>query len=255
MRNLLALLLAFLTLGVVDPPDEDPPVDDAADDPDLPSLDDDEPDPADNPDDPDPDDPETLRTQLQAERARAEKAERKAQEEVDRAAAERRANAPRPGPTEEEKLHQQEQAILDDPKSTEQQKYWANANRMLRANNRLAQEALHTSREQADRTEWERAKGSNPVLKKYDERVEKKLAEVRSGGGNLPRTVIAKLLIGEDIMSGKVKSTKRASADAGGGAPKQVERGKPASARSDVRSRGGQTEQDKRRARLANQII
>lgn len=258
-KLLLALLRAYLTLGV-DPPDEpdppegDPPVGDPpVEDDELPNLEDDEP-PAGEGDD---EDPAAIRAQLKAERTAREAAERQAREASDRAAAAERARAASPpAKSEEQRIFEEEEARLRAADVTAQEKWQIESNRVLRANTRASTAALNEAREISDRADFERLKASTPVLKKYESRIEAKLVEIRATGSNLPRRVVAQLLIGEDIVSGKVKSTKRAAGDgapASGGA--RVERGKPPSGRSDVRGRGAQSEHDKRKARLENQII
>lgn len=253
LTRLYLLLVAFLTLGV-DPPD-DPDNTDPPDDPDAVdplALDDDNPDPP-SPDDPD--DPDAIREQLKAERTRAETAERNAREASDRAtAAEARSRESHRAPTQEQQIFEQEEARLRDPALTAQEKWQIDSNRILRSNQREARQALAESREIADKADFERLKATNPVLKRYEERIEKKLVEIRATGGNIPRKVVAQLLIGEDIVDGKVKSTKRTT-DGGTTQTRTVDRGKSPSGRSDVRGRSASTEQDKRRARLANQII
>lgn len=255
--RLYLLLCAFLTLGV-DPP-ADPPADvDPPDDPDdgeLPDLDAD--DPVDDPAPDDSDDPDAIRAQLKETKTRLEAAERNAREAADRAAAAERARpAAAAQPSDEERLFQQEEEVLKNPASTEQQRYWVNANRTLRDSARTSKQALMESREIADKADFDRYAATKPgIAKRYADRVEKKLVEIRATGANIPRKVVLKLLIGEDIVDGKVKTPAKRTVADGGGA-QRVERGKPASARGDVHGRGGaKTEHQKRTARLENQII
>lgn len=251
--RLYLLLAAFLHLGV-DPPDDpdnvDPP--DNPDEVDPLDLGEDDPDPP-SPDEPD--DPDAIREQLKAERTARETAERNAREMSERAtAAEARSRESPRAPSQEQQLFEHEETRLRDPALTAQEKWQIESNRVLRSNQREARQALAESREIADKADFERLKAANPVLKRYEERIEKKLVEIRATGSNIPRKVVAQLLIGEDIVDGKVKSTKRAP-EGGTQQTRTVARGKAPSGRSDVRGRGASTEQDKRRARLANQII
>lgn len=254
--RLYLLLASFLTLGVDPPGDPDNP--DPPDNPDeVDPLelgeDDDDPDP---PGDADPDDPDAIREQLKAERSARETAERAAREASERAtAAEARSRDAHRTPTPEQTLFEQEEARLRDPALTAQEKWQIDSNRILRSNQREARQALAESREIADKADFDRYAATNPALaKRYTDRVEKKLVEIRATGGNIPRKVLLKMLIGEDIVDGKVKSTKRTT-EGGTQQTRTVARGKAPSGRSDVRSRGAPTEHDKRRARLENQII
>lgn len=260
LTRLYLLLCAFLTLGA-DPPEGDPSQGDPPDDDlDLPDLEGDEADPPEgDPDDADhddEDDPAVIRAQLATERKARETAERNAREASERATAAERARAqPAPPASADQQIFEHEEARLKASDCTPLEKWQIESNRSLRAQARTANQALMESREIADKADFDRFAASKPgMAKKYAARVESKLAEIRSQGGNLARKVVLKMLIGDDIVEGNVKTTKRAApADAGGG--KSVNRGKPAGARSDVRARGGQTEQDKRRARLENQIL
>lgn len=256
-KFLFALLASYLTLGAV-PPDEGDPPTDAPDNPDeleLPDLEEDDPDPA--PDgDPDPDDPDTIRAELAAERKARETAERNAREAADRlAAAERARSQAAPAPSADQRVFDEEEARLKAADCTPIEKWQIESNRAIRAQARTSNQALQEAREIADKAEFATLAAAKPgMAKKYSARVEQKLAEIRQNGGNLARKVVLKMLIGDDIVEGTVKTTKRASSGGDGGT-KPVNRGKPPAGRSDVRGRGGQTEQDKRRARLENQIL
>jgi hypothetical protein len=70
------------------------------------------------------------------------------------------------------------------------------------------------------------------------------MAEMRSRGQNAPRLAVLRLLIGDDIMNGKVK---KSSKPASGAPPApRVERGRTPGVRSDVRGggRGGESKRD-----------
>lgn len=245
----LALIRAYLTLGV-DPPDPDPPADPAppvgdppADD-DLPDLNDDDPAP------PAQDDPAA---ELAREREARQKAEREREEYKAAASRAQERSAPPAGPTDEQKLFEQEEAKLRDPASSEQDRYWINANRTLRANQRMAQDALFQSRESADKQDYATLTAKNPIAKKYADRVEAKLAEVRKGGGNLDRRIVLKMLIGDDIVEGKVKT--KAKEPTPTTTPKPVARGHLPNSRSTVRGNGALSEHEKRIQRLEGQNI
>lgn len=256
LKLLLAALLAYLTLGVEPDPEAEAAAAAEAERiaaesaGELPNLEEEEEEeePAGNDDDPD-----ALRQQLATERTARETAERNHREAADRlAAAERQRTATPPGPSAEQQTFEQEEARLRDPKATEWDRWQIESSRTMRASARASQEALQNSREIADKADFDRLQASKPLVKKYAERVEKKLAEVRASGANLPRKVVLQLLIGEDIVDGKVKTGKKAATTT---TTTTVQRGKPPAGRSDVRGRGTSSEQDKRRARLENQII
>jgi len=267
LRKLLAFLAAYLALAVDPPAQVDPPASATPDPPpgdeDLENLDLDP-----DPDDPDArggggndDDPDAVhQRELTAANARAEKAEREAREAREAAAAAERArSAPPPGPSEEQRLFDQEQAILDNPQSTEQQRYWVNANRTLRANERMAREAMFASRDTADRSDFQTLLTTMPLAKKYAKRVEEKVEEFKKQGQLVPRRIALKLLIGDDIVEGKVKTAKKTTTTPANGETREpvrqpVDRGRSPHMRSDVR-RGAPSESEKRKARLENQII
>jgi hypothetical protein len=268
LRNLLTLLAAFFTLGNAPDPDPDNPDPGAggdeggeADDPDgIGDLGDEDPD---NPDgdggDGDADDPDQTKAQLAAERRGRETAEREAREAKERLTAlERARNAPAAQPNREQQQFEEEERILKDAATTDLQRWQIESNRTMRANNRAAQQMLWQSQENSDKASFQALCGDKPLAKKYAQRVEEKLAEIRQGGANLERKLVLKMLIGDDIVEGRVKTSAKKKDSAGNPAPKPadgVPRGKPAMGRSDVRARPGNSERDKRRARLDGQLI
>lgn len=247
LKRLLALLIAFLTLGP-DPGDVDPPDDpDPGEEP--------EPDEEEGLEEPDPDDAPDPKARseedIAALRTRAERAER---DLADAREAARRA-APPPGPgqlSDEQRLHQHEEERLRAADITETERWQINANRTLRRSENSSAAALREAREMSDRNDFNSLCEKNPTAKKYAQKVEDKLKEIRGGGGNLDRRIVLKMLIGDDIVEGRVKSKKRDAADPGAG---RVHREQLAVTRSDVRSKGGQSDRDKRRARLEGQNI
>jgi len=266
------LLRRYLTLGV-DPPDPpDPP--DGGDggeggDGDL-GLDlggeggEDPPGHVDPGGEDDPDDPDALRERLKVERAARETAERTAREAQIRyeEAARSRAAAPAGGGAprnDEERLFAQEEERLRDPKTTELERWQIESSRTLRQSRMASESALRAARDISDKNEFDRVCAKNPGLaKRYGAKVEEKLKEIRSQGGNLDRVVVLKMLIGDDAVEGRLKSAKKKDA---GGEPRDGERqrdvrGAPPRARSDVSGRGGRpSERDKRMERLRDQPI
>jgi hypothetical protein len=263
MLKLFALLAAFLTLGVgpddPDPPDDpagtvaDPPADDNPDDVPDPLADDPPADPPTQLADDDTDDPVLLKERLRVEKEARAKSEREYREATERAAAERsRAAAPpqHVAPSQDQQIFEAEEARLRDPAITEGERWTINANRSMRASNRAANEALRNSIDISDKAEFDRACAETPAIKKYAERVEAKLAEVRKAGNNMARMAIVRFLIGDDAVSGKLKSKTAKPAPA-----TRVERGAAPSMRSDVRTRGGMNDRQKRAQRLEGKAI
>lgn len=255
----LSAIVATLLPGVgsdgdldIDGPDE---TDEPAD-PSDPSDPDDEPaDPDDEPNDdsdPEPSPKPVSRAQrtIIETRARAQKAE----EELQRARAEldaaRRQPAQPAQPTEEQRIWEQEEAVLRNADSTDWQKYAVQANRSARSANSNSQNALRRAEDLADRTKFESLAASKPkMFAAYKDRVEEELTRLRNNGSNAPREELLALLVGRDMRDGKLK-TSSVSSTKKPGAP----RGTPPSARSDVSSQGGGrlSEAEKRAKRLEN---
>lgn len=144
----------------------------------------------------------------------------------------------------------QEDAVLNDPKTEPLAKWQIQANRALRHNTNAAQAALAQSQDLNDRTAFQSIAISDPVAKKYEVRVEKELATMRTKGQSAPREAIYTYLLGKDMREGKFK---KAAAKPGA---TTVNRGRLPGARSDVRGNGAaKSEHDKRIERLRNQQI
>jgi hypothetical protein len=186
-------------------------------------------------------------------RERAQAAEREAADLRARAAP---AAQPTRAPVDE--LFQQEEARLRDPQCTDMERWTINSNRTIRQVQQQAQQAAFNSADTADRTAYQSKAMDNPRMRKYAERVEKKLAELRAQGQNAPREGIYLFLLGEDVNKAALKPKPKGSAEAAkpaAGALSAAARGQPARARSDVSARASSSESAKRRARLENQII
>lgn len=251
IRLLASLIAAYFTLGPTpDPPD--PSVDPPAPDADLEDLDL-NPDPTPDPPAPDPADPDAM---LRAATARAEAAEKNARESSERLAAlERQRSEPAPrsaGPNVEQQQWEEEERRLKDPAITAADRWYIESNRSLRASRQDAAAARLESMRASDSADFSRLLSTNPVAKRYEKRVVEKQEEMlRTTGQFVNSRVVLKMLIGDDIVEGRVKSKPRAKpAD---GAEGRTQRSNPPSPRSDVRrGAGAQTEQEKRRARLEN---
>lgn len=192
--------------------------------------------------------------------ARAERAERALADTV----ANRGAAAPQALPGVDPELARDEaqlQAARAAPGATPDSIAWAEwqirSNRAMRESRRDSQQALAEAREIADKTSFDRLELTKPKLfKAYADRVEKTVAELRSKGQAVPpRAALLRFFLGDDMVNGKIKQ-RPAKAAADAQAPQQrVDRGRLPGARSDVRSRGPQSEHAKRIARLENQPI
>lgn len=200
--------------------------------------------------------PEDPKEALKAERARRENAERELNETRQRQGA-----APHT-PSRDPEFDREETQIADAQRTgaTEDQIRWLrwqiDSNRKIRASDQRSQAALNESRDIADRTSFEQLQVTKPkTYKQYRDRIEKAVTDLRASGQQVPpRMAMLRFMIGDDMMNGKIKpKAARASAPAN---TSSVERKRLPNVRSDVSARGGgQTERDKRRARLEDQPI
>ena len=229
MKWFLYFLMSYLSPRVEDdfaPPDDD----------DTPPPDDDAPAP----------EPRISRAQkaIIATRERAQTAER----ELARVNAElAQARAKPSQPTQDQVLWQQEEEALRNPDATDWQKYAINANRASRQANATSQSALASAQDLADRTSFAAIAATKPKLfAAYKDRVEDRLKEARAQGNNPSRENILRFIVGEDMLSGKLKSTDTKAAK-----PVAASR---ANVRSDVSTSSGgrMTDQEKRAKRLEN---
>ena len=184
----------------------------------------------------------TLRERAQA----AETAHAKAVAELEAA---RRQPQGQPQLSEEQVIFQQEEEALRNPETSDWQRYAIQSARQARAANANSRDALMRAEDLADRTRFEQIKLTKPKLyETYADRVEDMLKQVRANGNNAPREKLLALIMGEDLLNGKLKpATAKAPK---GGAPRASTPG----ARSDVRAsgEGGLTEAQKRVKRLEN---
>lgn len=249
MNKLLKRLLGRLT-GLLFPGVDDPLDDPAAD----PSLDD----PAGS-GGPDADDPEAEdefdidfveepapapRRQTGAERLAALEAE------VERRG--RAVDASRGAPREPVAPHvdpefQREEERLRAPDLTDTERWQINSNRVLRESQRISMQALFQAQDLSDRTQFEAKVTSDPHRAKYRDRVEAAVASERAQGRNVSREAVYFHLLGKDIAEGKLKPKAKAKTPAA-----DVPRGRTPNVRSNVQGGRGQTEHQKRAARLEN---
>jgi hypothetical protein len=181
-------------------------------------------------------------------RERAQKAEsdhQKAMTELENA---RRESRPQQ-PSQDQKTWQQEEAILASPEANDWQRYAIQSARDARQANANSQHALRESRDQADKTAFERIAVSKPKAHAmYKDKVESMLKEMRSKGNDAPREKLMALLMGEDMIAGKFKATEGKSTKTSG-----VKRGSTPGVKSDVRGTTGRlSDAEKRTQRLEN---
>lgn len=189
---------------------------------------------------------------LKEARRRAEEADRRADgERAAREELQRQIPAPKPPiDTDYEREEQQLAAARAGGYTAEQialLEWQINSNRTIRATNRDSKAALQQAQDLQDRTAFERLEVTHPkVYKRYAQRVDAAVADMRAKGQTpAPRAAILRLMIGDDLLSGKVAPKKKAP---------PVERGRTPGVRSDVRGngKGAMTEHEKRKARLQN---
>lgn len=145
---------------------------------------------------------------------------------------------------------QREEERLRAPDTTEMERWQIQANRTLRQTQMEAQRARMEASDLMDRTRFESKFNSDPRRAKYADRVEEAIAQERAQGRSASRESVYYYMLGKDIADGKLKPKAKAKVPAA-----EVPRGRAPNARSDVASRRGNTEQDKRRARLENMNI
>lgn len=248
--NLFRLLALFFVLRIEgeDPPaDQNQDPDTGADDLNV-DLEAPDPDPQvlEEPDDP--------KVQLQAERTAreaSEKARRDDGERFNRELAEARRQSQPQGQSQEDRLRADEDRILNDPQSTDLQKWQVQSNRTIRDTNRNSAAAVFQATDTADRTAFEQLATTKPaVFGRYKDEVERRLQSARAQGANPSRRDILNWLIGQDAIDGKLGAKKPKAA----AAPRTtVNRGALPGARSDVRgSSNGMTNREKLARKLEN---
>lgn len=250
----LALLNALWCARVAgDDPEQtdtpDDPIEEVEDDPDVEPIEVDEPegDAADEPEGAEDDAPAARKT---TRRDRSDEiADLRAEtRRLDRELEQERRDRQRPrGPTPDQAVFDREQALLANPELSEMDRHAIETNRALRQSHNISTTALQRAEDMSDKSEYNLKAIDNPVYRKMSDRVEKERQRIAgTGNGVPPRQVVLAYLLGQDMLKGKVKPA----------APKaKVARPQPTKARSDVRANTGRSEQEKRRARLENQLI
>lgn len=140
-----------------------------------------------------------------------------------------------------------EEARLRDPNTTDIERWQIQSNRTLRQSQQAAQAALFQAQDLRDQTLFESKIASDPHRARYRDRVEQAVQEERRAGRNASREAVYYYMLGKDIADGKLKPKAKAKSPAA-----DVPRGKTPGVRSTVPPARGQTEHQKRAARLAD---
>ncbi|MET3216086.1 UNVERIFIED_ORG: hypothetical protein ABIC48_003855 [Burkholderia territorii] len=140
-----------------------------------------------------------------------------------------------------------EEARLRDPNTTDIERWQIQSNRTLRQSQQAAQAALFQAQDLRDQTLFESKIASDPHRARYRDRVEQAVQDERRAGRNVSREAVYYFMLGKDIADGKLKPKAKAKAPAA-----DVPRGKTPGVRSNVPPARGQTEHQKRAARLAD---
>ncbi|PXX15855.1 hypothetical protein C7399_109190 [Paraburkholderia tropica] len=224
MSKLLRRLLSFLFPGVddIDPPADDPPADDEIE------FDFAEP------------TPPARRSPPDADRIAALE---RTVEDARRQADEMRRAAPAPAPTDRD--FEREEERLRNPDTTELERWQIQSNRTMRQSQQAAAHALFQAQDLNDRTAFESKFSSDPHRSRYRDRVEQAVQSERAQGRNVSREAVYYHMLGKDIAEGKLKPKAKAKAPAA-----DIPRGKSPNVRPNVPSGRGQTDHQKRAARL-----
>jgi hypothetical protein len=104
------------------------------------------------------------------------------------------------------------------------------SNRTMRANAAEVRRGTMTAQDIADKTQFDRLELTKPkTYKKYADKVEEHVANARRQGQLVPRSMVLAMLLGQDVLAGKVKTRS---------APKTVDRGRTPGVRGDVSAKG-----------------
>ncbi len=142
---------------------------------------------------------------------------------------------------------QREEERLRDPNLDPMERWQIQSNRTLRQSQQAAQAALFQAQDLRDQTLFESKIASDPHRARYRDRVEQAVQDERRAGRNASREAVYYYMLGKDIADGKLKPKAKSKAPAA-----DVPRGKTPGVRSTVPPARGQTEHQKRAARLAD---
>ncbi|VWB67448.1 hypothetical protein [Burkholderia lata] len=155
------------------------------------------------------------------------------------------ARAPTAPPADRD--YEAEETRLRDPNTTDIERWQIQSNRTIRQSQQAAQAALFQAQDLRDQTLFESKIASDPHRARYRDRVEAAVQDERRAGRNASRESVYYYMLGKDIADGKLKPKAKAKAPAA-----DVPRGKTPGVRSTVPVGRGQTEHQKRAARLAD---
>lgn len=195
--------------------------------------------------------PQKSRAQSRIERTRKELRETKARLQALEAQIAQRPPASVPNSQPDPDMQR-----LADPNISDLERWQIQTNMTLRQQQQQTQMMLAEARNTSDRTEFKAMAAVTPILKRYEDRVEAEVQRMRSQNQQVPpRAAIADYLMGKDLREGKLKP--RAAKSAAAEAPRVANngRGRPTGARSDVAPSRGQTEAQRREARLLGKPI
>ncbi|HEM7879087.1 TPA: hypothetical protein U2L31_005513 [Burkholderia contaminans] len=153
---------------------------------------------------------------------------------------------PPPAPPADRDFEREEERLRD-PNLDPMERWQIQSNRTLRQSQQAAQAALFQAQDLNDRTAFESKIANDPHRARYRDRVEQAVQDERRAGRNASREAVYYYMLGKDIADGKLKPKAKAKAPAS-----DVPRGKPPGVRSTVPPARGQTEHQKRAARLAD---
>lgn len=247
-RFLLLLNLLFARIDGGDPEREiDPPDDEPDIEPDPDAGRDGDPDPEDD-DVPDgDDDPETASSSRPPKNSREVEELRERTRRLEADIEQERAARRTQTPNSEQLQWEKEQRLLDAADTSPQDRHAIETNRALRQSHALSQAAHQRAEDLADKAEYNLKAMDNPTFRKYAQRVEEERNRIAAAGrGFPPRETVLAVLLGRDMLNGKLAPAKTKS---------KVARSAVSRPRSDVRANTGRSEQEKRRARLENQFI
>ena len=140
-----------------------------------------------------------------------------------------------------------EEERLRDPNLDPMERWQIQSNRTLRQSQQAAQAALFQAQDLRDQTLFESKIANDPHRARYRDRVEAAVLEERRQGRNASREAVYYYMLGKDIADGKLKPKAKAKAPAA-----DIPRGRTPGVRSTVPNARGQTEHQKRAARLAD---
>jgi hypothetical protein len=252
--NLLKKLIAKALLALSPRVDDDEPEPELPDDVDVP--DEDLPEPVDDDDEPDPvedDEPparigraqrEIIKTRERAQTAEAQLATARAELEAARRAPQQAAQ-----PSQDELIWKQEDEVLRNPDAEPWQKYAVQSARQARSAEANSRNAMARAEDLVDKSNFDRIRSEKPKLyERYKDKVETMLTELHTSGRTAPREKLLAILVGEDMLNGKLKTSETRTTTA------PARRASTAGVRSDVSSAstGRLSESEKREKRLEN---